>query len=83
MPIEPVTIPAYAADTLGETITVHAPTEWHDRVRALGVHACYGPNYLRSVVHHLGDVDQRCRGGYLAIGLASLVAAEARAARGW
>jgi hypothetical protein len=67
-PIPPVeiTIPAYAADTLGESITVLAPKSWHDTIRALAPHTVYGPDYLRAVVYSLERMSDIVEDGHTA-----------------
>jgi hypothetical protein len=74
-----VTVPAFAADTLGETLTVRVPAAWADRVRALGPFCSYGPRFTRGVVEALQDADRCVRNGYSAIAYDHLLAAERRA----
>jgi hypothetical protein len=76
-----VTIPAYAADTLNETITLHAPDDWHDRIRQLSKRCCYGPNYRRAVLDSLRSMSDRCERGYSVVAYDDLLAAEQAAAR--
>ena len=71
-----ITIPAYAADTLGETMTVAAPDAWHDRIEALSVRVSYGPDYSRSAKDHLLDMSRLVRDGYTALAYDHLIAAE-------
>lgn len=77
MSVSDITIPAYAADTLGETLTVSAPEAWHDRIAALSERVSYGPNYSRSAKDHLLDMSRLVRDGYSAIAYDHLIAAEA------
>lgn len=51
-------IPAYAADTLGETLDLHCAIEWLSRIDNVAEHACYGPNYRRGVVENLRDMSR-------------------------
>jgi hypothetical protein len=71
-----ITLPAYAGDTLGETITLHAPEEWHDRLRALAPHLVYGPDYRRAVVFALNEMSRTVAAGYSALAYDYLLAAE-------
>lgn len=74
--IDSVTIPAYASYTLGETLTIAAPREWHDRIIALAAFTCYGPTFNRRVLDTLVDLDRQVRGEYTALAYDSLLAAE-------
>lgn len=65
----------------GETATLVAPVEWHDRIVALVPRIQYGPNYSRSVWENLSDMSRRCRQGYSTAGYDYLLAAEGAAAR--
>lgn len=76
-----VTIPAYAASVLDETLTLHAPAVWHERITALSERTCYGPDFSRRVVTHLIDMSDTVRSGYSALAYDHLLAAEAAAAR--
>lgn len=76
-----VVIPAYAADTLGESLTIAAPAEWHDRIRALSTRTVYGPKYVRQIVAALVDLDREVRRGYSAAAYDRLVHAEELAVR--
>jgi len=76
-----VTIPAFAADTLHETITLYAPVAWHDRIRALAPRCCYGPRYSRYVLETLREMSDNVRTGYSTLGYDRLVQAEALARR--
>lgn len=76
-----ITIPANAADTLGEKMTIAAPVAWHARIEALAPRCCYGPQFNRAVLYHLADVDAHVRNGYSTVAYDHLVAAEAAAAR--
>jgi len=71
-----ITISAYAADTLGETMTVTAPCAWHDRICALSARVSYGPDYSRSAKDHLLDMSRLVRDGYTALAYDHLLAAE-------
>lgn len=71
-----VTIAAGAAVTLGETMTIAAPAEWHDRIRALAARTCYGPSYSRQVVAHLADLSVLVRRGYSTLAYDRLLLAE-------
>ena len=73
---EQVTIPAYAADTLHETMTLDAPAEWHKRIRALTARTCYGPRWSRAAVSHLLDMSAMVRNGYSDAAYDHLLAAE-------
>lgn len=75
----PVTVPAFAADTLGETLTVRVPAAWADRVRALGPFCSYGPRFTRGVVEALQDVDRCVQAGYSVVAFDHLLTAERRA----
>jgi hypothetical protein len=81
--METVTIPAYAAETLGESITLTCPEDWHDRVRALAPKCQYGPNYSRSILTQLRDMSDCCVRGYSALAYDYLLAAETVDKRGW
>jgi hypothetical protein len=74
-----VTIPVFAADTLGETLTVRVPAAWADRARALGPFCRYGPRFTRGVVEALQDVDRCVRSGYSVAAYDHLLTAERRA----
>lgn len=74
-----VSIPAYAADTLGETLTLHAPAGWHERIRALAPACCYGTTYRRDVVELLGQMSFDVLAGYHTLALSALEIAEALA----
>ena len=74
--MQSITIPAYAAPTLAESLTIEAPAEWHERINVLGRFTCYGPNYRRAVVETLRDLSHQVHGGYTALAYDSLVAAE-------
>jgi len=71
-----ITIGAYAADTLGETLTAEAPAEWHPRIAALSTACSYGPAYRRAVPGLLADMSRNVRDGYTAIAYDFLLAAE-------
>lgn len=71
-----ITIPAYAADTLRESLTIEAPEDWHERIEALSPRCCYGPNYSRSVLSLLKDLDHQVRNGYSVLAYDTLLAAE-------
>lgn len=71
-----VTLPAFAADTLGESLVVQVPTSWAERVHALAAFCRYGPQFRRSVVEALVDVDRCVRDGYTVFAYDHLVAAE-------
>lgn len=69
-------IPAFAWDTLNETLTVHAPRAWWPRIEALSAHTVYGPTFLRGVVDALRDVDRHVRNGYSLVAYDALLRAE-------
>lgn len=71
-----ITIPAYAADTLGESLTVEAPEDWHDRIMALSPRCCYGPNFHRAVKDNLVDMGDLVRRGYSTLAYDRLCQAE-------
>lgn len=74
------TFPAYAADTLGETITLTFPTAWADRVAAIVPVLSYGPNYSRAAIESLADMSRCVRDDYSTLAYDYLLSAE-RAAR--
>ena len=74
------TFPAYAADTLGETITLTFPTAWADRVAAIVPVLSYGPNYSRAAIESLADMSRCVRDDYSTVAYDYLLSAE-RAAR--
>lgn len=76
-----ITIPAYAADTLGESVTLHAPEDWHERIEALSPRCCYGPNYNRTVLTLLRDMSGQVERGYSVLAYDTLLAAESAAKR--
>lgn len=76
-----ITIPAYAADTLGETVTLRAPEDWHERIKALGPRCCYGPNYNRTIFTLLKDMSRQVEQGYSVLAYDTLLAAESVAKR--
>jgi len=58
-----LTIPAFAADTLGESLTIEAPPEWHDRIRLLSPYVCYGPDFRRAVLYSLRELSRLISNG--------------------
>jgi hypothetical protein len=61
-----LTLPAFAADTLGEKLTATVPVECEAFVRdILAGHLPYGPEYDRRVVSNLRTVSHACRIGEL------------------
>lgn len=71
-----VVIPAFAADTLGETLRVFAPVDVHDRVRALSPAVSYGEHYRRNVVYLLEAMSSAFRHGYDDVAMRDLEACE-------
>lgn len=80
--ISPITatFPAYASDTLGETITLTYPAGWADRVAAIVPVLSYGPNYSRAAIESLNDMSRCVRDDYSTVAYDYLLSAE-RAAR--
>lgn len=76
-----IKIPAYAADTLGESLTIEAPEDWHERIKALSPHCCYGPGFSRDVLWQVRELDYNVRSGYSLLAYDRLEAAEALARR--
>lgn len=72
----PIRMPAYAADTLNESVVLVAPEDWHPRIVALGPRLCYGPNFSRGVLSELRDMSDTCVRGYSAVAYDHLLAAE-------
>jgi hypothetical protein len=62
--MESVTIAAHAGSTLGETVTLHAPEAWHDRIRQLEAYTVYGPNFSRGALENLLDMSRLVHEGY-------------------
>lgn len=79
--MDALTIPAYAADTLHETLTLHAPEDWHPRILSLAPRCCYGPKYHRGVITQLRDMSDCCVRGYSTVAYDHLLAAESMNAR--
>lgn len=73
-----VTIPAFAADTLDESLELEAPAEWHDRIRALAPYCCYGPDYNRAVIYSLRELSRSVVDGYTTAAYDRLLDAERR-----
>lgn len=77
-----VTYPAFAADTLGETLTLTFPAAWRERVDALADRFTFGPNYSRAIVETILDMSRQARDGDdLTLAAYSLESAERIAAR--
>lgn len=76
-----VTIPAYAADTLGESVMLCAPAAWHDRIRAIAATGAttYGPSFRRSALSNLLNMSRAVRDGYSTLAYDYLVRAEQQA----
>jgi len=79
-PTHTATFPAYASDTLGETITLTYPAGWADRVAAIVPVLSYGPNYSRAAIESLNDMSRCVRDDYSTVAYDYLLSAE-RAAR--
>lgn len=52
--------PAFAADTLGETLSLTYCEEWDAEVESLAKHLKYGPDYNRAVIGNLRDMSLFC-----------------------
>lgn len=74
-----IEIPAYAADTLGESMTLAAPIEWHERIAALSPFVCYGDSYSRGIKDNLLDMSNTVSTGYSDVAYDYLLNAERRA----
>lgn len=60
-----LTLPAYAADTLGETITLTVPADRVSQVKALARFLPYGHEFNRAVLDQLITCSRITRHGYL------------------
>lgn len=74
-PVEALTLPAFAT-AIDETLTLGAPVEWHERIRALAPKLAYGPSYDRQVVYLLRSMSEAIRTGHPDHALSRLEAAE-------
>lgn len=71
-----LTLPAFMA---GERLTVFAPPEVYDRLRALSPRLLYGPGFSRAILDELVSMSYAFRDGYNDLALSYLAAAGARA----
>lgn len=69
-------LPAYAADTLGESLRVTCHRSWEPRVRALAKFLPYGPEHRRAVVNGLKEMTRNYRAEYTVLAYDNLLAAE-------
>jgi len=70
-----ITYPAFAADTLGETVTLTLPAGWHAYVAAIAHTFPYGPQHSRAALELAQDASRCVRQDYSAVGWDHLVSA--------
>lgn len=76
-----ITIPAYAFHSNGQTVTLFAMTDWHDKIRELTPFCTYGAGYCKDVIESLVKMSDHYQAGRRLEARAALTKARGEASK--